>query len=436
MKLLYKTNRAYLILVSLLFPLMILADYYLIVYLVNREVNELLRHEGQRIKYNWGTVPPFQSSDYVLGTYPQYEVQLTRTNHYRDTLIYDNMKDDMVPYRLYEFTVPDAKGNTRVVLKHILLEPQALIVWLFGYTALIMFLLAVGIFLINQRIYRWAFRPFFTNLAQIRNYDLRERKKVDWETTDIGEFTELNQVISLLMDRVEKDYENLKELNENIAHEIQTPLAVVRNKAVNLLDSSSLNEDQLKQVKTIYNEANRLSRIGKSLTLISRINNQEFRCSDSIDVRGMTLEILGDLEEMIAYRKLRVNQELEEVRIKGDAELSRILLVNLIKNAIQHNEDGGEIRISLTAEAMRITNTGPTSQIPPEKVFTRFSRSLSHTSGLGLGLAICKKISSLCFMDLSYRTTDNLHHFELCFNTVQSPTEENYTIKTASRSPD
>jgi signal transduction histidine kinase len=328
------------------------------------------------------------------------------------------MRDDMVPYRLYEFTVPDATGNTRVVLKHILLEPQALIVWLFGYTALIMLLLALGIFLINQRVYRWAFRPFFTNLTRIRSYDLGERKKVDWETTDIEEFAELNRVISLLMDRVEKDYENLKELNENIAHEIQTPLAVVRNKAVNLLDSSSMNEDQLKQVKTIYDEANRLSRIGKSLTLISRIDNQEFLCSDSIDVRGMTLEILGDLEEMISYRKLRVDHELEEVWIEGDAELSRILLINLIKNAIQHNEDGGEIRISLTAEALTITNTGPPSQIPPEKLFTRFSRSPSHTSGLGLGLAICKKISALCFMDLGYRNTDNLHHFELRFNAV------------------
>ncbi len=413
MKLLNKTNRAYLILVSLIFPLMILADYFLIVYLVNREVNELLTHERQRIEYHMGSQEPSQSSDYVFSVEQLTSTRETHPSKYRDTLIYDAMRDQMVPYRLYEFSIPQETGQTRVVLRHILLEPQALIVWLFAYTALIMFLLALGIFFINQRIYRWAFRPFFSNLNEIKNYDLRDKKKVHWEPSDIDEFQELYQTVNVLMNRVEEDYENLKELNENIAHEVQTPLAVIQNKAVYLMDSAHIGEEDRKQIEVIYSETNRLSRIGKSLTLISRIQNQEFRRTDSIDIRELTLSILEDLKEMIQFRKLRVEKELEEVVVQGDRELFRILLTNLIKNAIQHNSVEGLIRISLQPEIWAIYNSGPQLELPREKLFSRFSKSSSNPQGLGLGLAICKKIASLCSLSLEYDYDGSLHLFEL-----------------------
>ncbi len=120
----------------------------------------------------------------------------------------------------------------------------------------------------------------------------------------------LMTVITALMDQVKKDFQNLKEFNENISHEIQTPLAIIRNKMVLLLESKNLDENEMQWVQAVYQEANKLSKISKSLTLISRIENQEFTRLHSVDVRAIIENILSNMEEIINFKHLEVSIEL------------------------------------------------------------------------------------------------------------------------------
>jgi signal transduction histidine kinase len=308
-------------------------------------------------------------------------------------------------------------------LKHVLLEINELIWLLFLTTSFILLLLVIGLYFINVKIYKWAWKPFFNNLTMLQQYDVAEKNEIQLESSNINEFEELNQVITNLMGQVKRDFENLKEFNQNISHEIQTPLAIIRNKVVSLLESENLDEKELQRVEAVYHEVNKLSKIGKSLTLISRIENQEFKRLDQVDVHTVISNILNNMEEIIAFKRIKVSTELDAVTIECDHILADILFTNLIKNAVQHNTEGGTILISLNSDRFKITNTGEPSEILTEKLFQRFQRGSPEKESLGLGLAINQKICEIYGFRLEYYRNNEMHLFSLFFEEEQRQTE-------------
>ncbi|GAA3611829.1 HAMP domain-containing sensor histidine kinase [Flavivirga amylovorans] len=394
---------------------MVAADYFLIQYVVNKEVDDILKHESERISFNLKENETFPSSNYIFSTTPVTE-DFPVSNKYRDTLIYEAYADKLMPYRMYEFTALIDAQKMKISLKHVLLDMNELIVWLFVTTTLVILLLVTGLFFINQGIYRWAWKPFFENLSKLTNYDITKKNPVNLETSNISEFKELNRIVTALMNQVKKDFQNLKEFNENISHEIQTPLAIIRNKMVLLLESQDLKEKELHWVQAVYQEANKLSKIGKSLTLISRIENQEFTRLDSVDISVIVDNIIGNMEEMIAFKNLEITVKLNPVKVKCDQILANILFTNLIKNAVQHNLEGGYIEILLNEEKFEIVNTGKISEIETEQLFKRFQRGNKETESLGLGLAINQKICEMYGFLLDYSLQSGKHKLSLYFN--------------------
>jgi signal transduction histidine kinase len=266
------------------------------------------------------------------------------------------------------------------------LEANTLIWGLLAGNIFILLLIIAGFFLINQRISKWAWKPFYRNLSKLKNYDITKKNTVDLEASEISEFEALNQVIATLMSQVEKDFQNLKEFNENISHEMQTPLAIIRNKMVLLLETQDLDDKQLQWVHAAYQEANKLSKIGKSLTLISRIENQEFTRLESVDVRSTIKNVIGNMEEVIQFKNIELTTNLHPVKVDCDPILANVLLTNLIKNAIQHNQQGGYIRMELDEQKFEIENTGAVLKTKAEDLFKRFQKGNSTTATLGSGL--------------------------------------------------
>ncbi|WP_299670007.1 HAMP domain-containing sensor histidine kinase [uncultured Polaribacter sp.] len=416
MNLVTKTNKYYLVFFVLLFPLMVATDFYLIRYFVSKEVDDILRHESERIIFSLKEKGAFLPSNYLFEINPLKE-DSSVLNKYRDTLIYEDYANKFIPYRTYEFTTQVDSQKVRVSIHHILLEMNELVVWLFVATSLIILLLITGLFFINQVIYKWTWKPFFKNLSKVTNYDITKKNPVSLEVSNISEFQELNKIVTGLMNQVKKDFHNLKEFNENIAHEIQTPLAIIRNKMVLLLESQNLSKKELQWVKAVYQEANKLSKIGKSLTLISRIENQEFRRLNSVDIHTIVDNIVGNMEEMIQFKNLTIKVKLYPVKVKCDLILANILFTNLIKNAVQHNQEGGFIEMLLNEEKFEIINTGAISSIETAQLFNRFQRGNKVTTSLGLGLAINQKICEMYGFRLNYDLHENKHKLSLYFNT-------------------
>lgn len=256
---------------------------------------------------------------------------------------------------------------------------------------------------------------FFENLSKLKKYDITKRNSVQLETSGISEFEALNEVVAALMNQVKKDFQNLKEFNENISHEMQTPLAIIRNKMVLLLESKNLEEKELRWVQAAFQEVNKLSKIGKSLTLISKIENQEFTRLESVDIRAVIDNIIGNMEEMIRFKNLEMIAKLNPVEVKCDPVLANILFTNLIKNAVQHNREGGYIGMLLTEEKFEIENTGEVLQTETAQLFNRFQKGNIATDSLGLGLAINQKICEIYGFRLDYDHDAGKHTFSLFF---------------------
>lgn len=414
MKLVRRTNSYYLLFLFSLFPVMIVVDYLLIQFIVNSEVEDILLHESERIEFHLSTDGVLPASGYILGA-TDLEADFVPVRQFRDTTIFEPYADKYLPYRTFTFTSSAGPGPVRITLKHVLLEMGELIWLLFVTTGFIIMVLFTGFYFINRKIYKWAWSPFFENLSKLKRYDVAQKEPIKIKSSKIGEFEELNQIITSLIDQVKKDFQNLKEFNENISHEIQTPLAIIRNKVVLLLESKNLNEKELKLIEAVYQETNKLSKIGKSLTLISRIENQEFKRLDRVDVRAVLENILRNMEEIINFKNLEITTELDSAVIECDHILADILFTNLIKNAIQHNIEGGSIKIVLNEDKFEITNTGAASEIEGERLFQRFHKGSASKESLGLGLAINQKICEIYGFQLQYLRHKDMHTFLVVF---------------------
>jgi signal transduction histidine kinase len=382
---------------------------------VNNEVDEILTHEYERIRFHLeekGELPP---SSYIYET-KAINQSFSSSGQFSDTLVYEPYTKKTIPYRKYEFVTLLGSQKHKISLRYILLETNKLIVWLFVSTALVLLLLALGLFFVNQKISGWVWKSFFRNLSKLKRYDITKKNPVQLEASSISEFEAFNKVVTDLMNQVEKDFQNLKEFNENISHEMQTPLAIIRNKMVLLLESQTLGEKELQWVQSAYQEVNKLSKIGKSLTLISRIENKEFKRLDSVDFRAIVENIISNMEEIITFKDLKMTAKLNPVEVKCDPILANILFTNFIKNAVQHNQEGGYIQMLLNEEKFEIENTGELLQIEPAQLFNRFQRGNTAADSLGLGLAIIQEICRLYGFRLNYEHDEGKHKFSLFFN--------------------
>jgi signal transduction histidine kinase len=212
------------------------------------------------------------------------------------------------------------------------------------------------------------------------------------------------------------DYQSLKEFTENASHEIQTPISIVKGKLELLLDGN-LDNDQKKLVEDASKGLNNLSKLGKTLTLLAKIDNQEFERKETVDVSNTLLDLLEEYEELIYLKGLNLTHKIEaDVDWKIHPVLLEILITNLLNNAIKHNlSEGGFIKVYLEKNQLIIENSGKALNFPTELLFARFKKGNQSSSSLGLGLAIIQKICMVSALKINYLNKEQLHQ-----NTIES----------------
>ena len=160
---------------------------------------------------------------------------------------------------------------------------------------------------------------------------------------------------------------NSRNCLSGISHEMQTPLAICRNRLEMLMEDETLTEKQLSElIKTQLSELMKthrtlenLTRLNKSLLLLCKIENRQFTDVKSLCLNELLLQYLDDYKEVYAYRHVQVEVHVEECfRLEMSESLATVLLTNLLKNAFVHVTEGGVIALSFTASSFRISNTG------------------------------------------------------------------------------
>lgn len=270
---------------------------------------------------------------------------------------------------------------------------------------------AIGVgYIVSSRL----FKPFRETLRKIKNFNLQSKKPIGATKTNVEEFDDLNRFVEEMTRKAISDYRNLKEFAENASHELQTPLAIVKGK-LELLTETDLTPEQYEYVEASHRSVKKLSRLSESLALLTKIENHEFTKTEEVDFTELVEESTKSFEEFIKLNGLSVEKELEGVEVNMHPVLADILWTNLFQNAIKHNVEGGNIRIFLKDDKLKIANTGKPLDMPAEELYGRFKKGDAGSKSIGLGLSIVKRIADQNEFDLSYSYEEPWHTVEVDF---------------------
>jgi len=336
----------------------------------------------------------------------------------KDTVVTDTASSASLPFRylFYAGNASGGRGYTISILRS-LSERDNLLADIGFY----MFFLFLSLFLIsivlNYIISRRLWDPFYKTVDVAEKFDIQSDKPLDLPETNINEFRQLNTVFSRMTKKIRDDYISLKEYNENAAHEIRTPLAVIRSKTELLMQKKELSKDSLNIIRSINEATTRLFKLTKSLLLISRIEDLYFRDEKEISLKRIIEKNIMNYKEIMQLKKISVEMEAENPAIvKMNETLAEMLISNLISNAVRYNVDKGFIKCFIQNGFLSISNSGVPLNTDPELLFRRFYKSGDNPQSIGLGLSIVKKIADIYNMRITYTCTGTIHELKLSYS--------------------
>lgn len=285
---------------------------------------------------------------------------------------------------------------------------------------LIIFVSGVSILLIlilvNIVIHKKIFAPIYKLNKEINDFSVKQLNKIDPPKTSTLEFKALGESISYMSEKIIHDYNAMKEFTENIAHEIQTPLAVINAKIERSLQHPDLSKEQAILLTDASRATNKLFNISKGLSLLSRLDNGQYTNTQKINLIEFIEKRIEFFSDFIENKNIKLTKNFQsEIEVNVDVVLCEVLIDNLLKNAIKHNFENGQIIVTTKGQQLVISNTG---EKPTEELTNYFKRfySKSTNDSLGLGLSIIKKIAEYYHFAISYEFNDNLHVITITCN--------------------
>ncbi|NND34272.1 MAG: HAMP domain-containing histidine kinase, partial [Saprospiraceae bacterium] len=177
----------------------------------------------------------------------------------------------------------------------------------------------------------------------------------------------------------------------------------------------NLTEEQFRLVTSAQRSLKKLSQLGQSLSLLTKIENREFTRGEKIDMSELVNEALQNFKELFEIKGLSVTANIKEKILRDlNPHLGTILINNLMHNALRHNIEGGRIEVILDDKHLEINNTGAVPRTPTERMFDRFEKNDPQSDSSGLGLAIVKEICDFHSMKIDY-TYDHEHQINIYF---------------------
>ncbi|MDP9589603.1 UNVERIFIED_ORG: signal transduction histidine kinase [Shinella zoogloeoides] len=213
------------------------------------------------------------------------------------------------------------------------------------------------------------------------------------------EFDRLSESLNTMLGRIEKLGEGLKQVSDNIAHDLKTPLTRLRNKAEAALAGGD-GADHRAALEEMIGESDQLIRTFNALLMISRVEAGQAPAEMSaVDISGIAHDSAELYEPVAEDCGLKFTTDIADgIEVKGNRELVGQALGNLIDNAIKYAEGSGgepDIHISLARRdnevVLAVADSGP--GVPEDKygdVVERFVRLDASRSkpGTGLGLSL------------------------------------------------
>ncbi|MHB8636861.1 MAG: HAMP domain-containing sensor histidine kinase [Fimbriimonadaceae bacterium] len=244
---------------------------------------------------------------------------------------------------------------------------------------------------------RAVFRPLerlSTQAEAIGRTNLTDRL----ETEDQAEFGAFAQQLNRMLDRIEASVEREERFASDAAHELRTPLAILRVRLESTLMRRRTASEYVDAQRDALAELERLSRVVESLLQTTRVHTSQ-----------QSLAMVGDVVKQTAarwqdrYISGSVQLVVESVNVKaeiGEDELA-IVIDNLLDNALRFSTPGLSVKLqaSVASDAVEVSVSDEGPGIDPEigdRVFDRFVRADDgrnrESGGAGIGLSVCRRI--------------------------------------------
>ncbi len=419
MKLISKTLIYYL-LVSL--PLLIIAGL-LSYFLINSELKDgtdetLMNEKVNAERLIQSLKEPksiYLSSDSLENIIPCTDCKLK--SGFIDTSIYNSVEKENVGARMLRSYYKFEQNTYQITLIKTTMEEEELLEGILATFALIVGFLIVSFVIVNWLLSKTLWKPFYSTLSKLNKYEIQNHEQYHFNEVNTLEFNQLNIALNKMMDKIYSDYQEQKEFTENASHEMQTPLAVIKANLSLLMQSENLKEDEMNRLQIIENTIKKLASLNKALILLSKIENNQFKESESISIKQFISKIADNYIDLFQSKNINLELNLsEDVIVKMNPTLAEILLTNLIQNAIRHNDEKGKIIIELKQNQLTISNSGKPLTIPKDHLFIRFKKNDASKDSLGLGLSIVNGIAKTYRFRINYDYSSSLHHFQVNFN--------------------
>lgn len=395
-------------------------QFFWIKYKIENRVDKRLLKEKAYIKEQIKDLQPSTGFSYnthrASVKFLENSKSITKDTIYNGIVIEDNEK---VNYRILNTFVTVGSQEYKVEIRKEIEETNTFIESLY-FTYLITLVLVILMFILFKYfLLKNTWLPFFKTLNVLKNSDLQNNLVVFSSQVKIKEFRDLNIELTLLAQKIYDEFQSQKKFIENLNHELMTPLAIIRAKLELIVQSENLKENDLKLVSDIFISIDRLTKLNKSLILISKIENNQFEEMEEVSVIKCINEVLDSFEDQIRVQEIKLRTEMEaDIILEVNEMLIFVLLSNLIKNSIFHNlEIGGVVEISVKDNEVIIANTGKDHNLKND-IFERFQTAKKSENSIGLGLSIVKRICELYGFSIRYTQESEKHYMVLKVNTT------------------
>ena len=418
MKLIYKvTIRLALVILPVLL-LWATVFYFAMVNEVNDETDDSLEDYAEMIAQRVITGEELPKPG--DGSNNTYAIELLpATENYRDSKEYEDCevylpkKGETEPARVLTMIFHDNDGMPyRLVVSTPTFEREDVIEAILIHIVILYTVLVCTILIVTILVFKFSMEPLYSLLKWLDGYRPGNGTEGFPDEDSVLEFRKLTSAARETIERAENHLERQKQFIGNASHELQTPLAVLGNRIEWMMDNTALTEEQFAELSKMRQSIHRLTRLNRTLLLLSKIDSGHFLDRSPVDIVVIIENELEVYKEIYADKDIRCSVKMPRYFVvEMDEMLATTMVSNLLKNAFVHSHSGGTVEIVISHGVLSVSNNGDEA-LDESRLFDRFYTS-GKSGSTGLGLALVKSISDYYDFALNYGFRNGIHCFSV-----------------------
>jgi heavy metal sensor kinase len=272
-------------------------------------------------------------------------------------------------------------------------------------------LVSLGLLGVTTGLAWWRVRRSLSPLQDLAHQAARVstqswRLQVPKEAENIDELRPLTESMTQMLARLEGSFEQQRQFLGNAAHELKTPVAVLKSTLQSLLQRSRSSEEYRAGLQAALQDMDRLEQLLQWMLRLARAeqwaNNRERRALDVIDINATCEEAVERIRSLAQSRNTAIQLATNgPVPFRADPEDLQLVWTNLLENAVRYSPEGTSVEVAVNHDSEKAQivfqdhGVGISAADLP-RVFDRFYRGdpsrTRATGGFGLGLAIAKAL--------------------------------------------